>query len=72
VDFDANVVLASLAVGSIGLVCFVYGKKQARVPQMIAGFILLVYPYFVSNALVMLGIAAVVLGALWLAVRYGW
>jgi hypothetical protein len=72
VDIDANVLLASLAVGSIGFVCFAYGKKQGRVPQMLAGVTLFVYPYFVTNALVTVGIAVVVLVALWLAVRLGW
>jgi len=72
VDFDANVLLASLAVGSVGFVCFVYGKKQGRFPQMLAGIILSVYPYFVSNAWVMLGIGGAVLAALWGAVRMGW
>ena len=71
-DIDANVLLASLAVGSIGFVCFAYGKKQGRVPQMLAGVTLFVYPYFVTNALVTVGIAVVVLVALWLAVRLGW
>jgi hypothetical protein len=72
VDFDANTLFASLAVGSAGFVCFAYGKKQARVPQMLAGVILMAYPYFVSNVWLMLGIGALVLGALWLAVRLGW
>jgi hypothetical protein len=72
VDLDANVLLASLAVGCVGFVCFAYGKRQGRVPQMLAGVTLFVYPYFVSNALVTVGIAVVVLAALWLAVRLGW
>lgn len=71
-DIDANLLLASLAVGSVGFVCFAYGKKQGRVPQMLAGVTLFVYPYFVSNALVTVAIAVVVLAALWLAVRLGW
>jgi hypothetical protein len=72
VDFDANVLLASLAVGSVGFVCFVYGKKQGRFPQMLTGIVLCVYPYFVTNVWLMVGIAVAVLGALWGAVRIGW
>jgi len=72
VSFDPNVLLASFAVGGAGFVCFAYGKKQGRVPQMLAGVALLAYPYFVSNLWLMFGIAALVLGALWLAVRLGW
>ena len=72
VDFDANALFASFIVGGIGFVAFVYGKKQGRVPQMLAGLILMVFPYFVSNLALMGGIAATVLGLLWLVVRLGW
>jgi hypothetical protein len=71
-DFDANSLLASLVIGSIGMVAFIYGKRQSRVPHMAAGAILVAYPYFVSNVLLMAGIAVVLLAALWLVVRLGW
>ena len=71
-DLDANYLLASLAVGCVGFVCFAYGKKQGRFPQMLAGVVLFAYPYFVSNVWVMLGIAVAVMGGLWGAVRLGW
>ncbi len=69
-DLDANSLLASLLVSSIGFVAFAYGKKQARVPHMIAGVLLMGYPYFVTNVALMLGIAVVLLAALWGAVRF--
>ncbi len=72
VDLDANVLLASLVIGSVGFVCFAYGKKQGRVPQMLAGIALLAYPYFVSNLWAMLGIAVGVLVTLWWVVKQGW
>jgi hypothetical protein len=72
VDFDANALLASLVIGAVGFVAFAYGKRQGRLPQMLAGLVLLIFPYFVSNVLLMLGIAAAVLAALWVAVRAGW
>jgi hypothetical protein len=71
-DIDANVLLVSLIVSSIGLVAFMYGKRQSRVPQMAIGFILMAFPYFVSNIPLMLGIAVVLLASLWGAVRLGW
>ena len=71
-DFDANALLASFAVGSIGFVAFVYGKRQTRLPHMIIGVILMAYPYFVSNLYLMAGIAIVLLGGLWTVVRLGW
>jgi hypothetical protein len=72
VDINANELFASLLVSSIGLVAFIYGKRQGRLPQMLAGLVLMLFPYFVSNVLLMFGIATAVLGGLWGAVRLGW
>jgi predicted phage tail protein len=69
---DANALLASLFVSSIGLVTFLYGKKQGRLPQLVIGFVLIVYSYFLSSVAWMLAIAAALLGLLWLVVRLGW
>jgi hypothetical protein len=71
VDFDANALLASLVPSSIGLVAFMYGKRQGRVPHIAVGLVLMVYPYFVSNILLMFAIAGVLTLGLWLAVRMG-
>ncbi len=70
-DLDANAVFASLMIGVVGMGVFVYGKKQGRFPHMIAGVVLMAYPYFVSNVLLMAGIAMTLLVALWLFVRLG-
>ncbi len=63
---------ASFVVGSIGMGCLVYGKKQLRLPQLTAGFSMLVFPYFVPHPLWMLVLCGLHLGALWAAVRAGW
>jgi hypothetical protein len=68
---DGNSILASLFVSSIGFVLLGYGKKQARYPQVLAGLVLLVFPYFVAGVLPMFAIALVILAALWAAVRAG-
>ena len=68
---DGNALLLSLLIGCIGFVCFAYGKKQQRFPQMVAGIILCVYPYFVSDLMLMGGIAVAVLALLAAAVRLG-
>jgi hypothetical protein len=70
-NLDGNSLLLSLAIGCVGFVCFVYGKRQGRFPQMIAGVILSVYPYFVSNLIAMAAIAVAVLVLLGVAVRLG-
>jgi hypothetical protein len=71
VGVDPNAILLSLLEGSIGFVLFVYGKKQARLPHMLGGVALCVYPYFVSNLVVSGALAVAVLGLLWLAVAAG-
>jgi predicted phage tail protein len=36
--------------GSIGTVYLIYGKRQSSVIHIVVGAILIVYPYFFSNA----------------------
>ncbi len=68
---DGNTILAGFAVSTLGLGFFMYGKKQARLPQMVFGLVCLVYPYFVGGPLIVLGVFAVLSLAFWLALRFG-
>jgi hypothetical protein len=70
-SFDANSLLLSLLFSSVGFVFFAYGKKQARIPQMVAGVLLMVYPYFVSNLIAMSVVGVMIIALTWLAVRLG-
>ena len=70
--FDPTVLFLSLITGGAGFVLLVYGKKQARLPYVVAGLVYLVYPYFVESAIAILAIATAVAIGLWLAVRAGW
>jgi hypothetical protein len=63
--------IASLFVSGAGYVLFSYGKKLQRLPQLACGVVLMVFPYFVSNVALMLGIAAAVGGALWVGLKLG-
>lgn len=49
--------------GSLGLGFFVYGKRQQAVVPLICGIALMVVPYFIPNALLLVGVG-VVLSAL--------
>jgi hypothetical protein len=71
-SFDGPTLIAGLLVSSIGFVLLSYGKKMSRPPHLLAGLILLVYPYFVPGAILTLVIAAVLLGMLWFAVKMGY
>lgn len=48
-----------LIFGVIGSAYIVYGKKAFEPWFLVAGFVLIIYPYFVSNALLTLLIGAV-------------
>lgn len=45
--------------GSIGLGFFMYGRKQRAVVPLVCGLALMVFPYFVTNTvlLVLIGVA---------------
>ncbi len=68
---NGNALLASIVIGSVGLGCFVYGKRQRRVPHLLAGIVLMVYPYFVGSVGWMAAIAGALLGGLYLASYLG-
>ena len=55
------VLLWGLFFGSIGLGFFIYGRKQRAVVPMICGLALMVFPYFVSNTILLVGIGAVLI-----------
>ena len=58
-------ILWGLLFGSIGLGFFIYGKKQKAPVPLVCGLSLMIFPYFVSNSLVL-----VVIGVLLIAVPY--
>jgi hypothetical protein len=71
-SFDPTTLLLSVFISALGVGFFIYGKKQQRAPQLVAGIALMVYTYFVSSVAVMLAVAAAIFVALWVAVRMGW
>jgi hypothetical protein len=69
--FDGNSLVLSLVLGCVGFVCFAYGKRQRRFPQMFAGVVLSIFPYFVTNLIVMGAIAVLILVLMSVAIRLG-
>lgn len=63
--------LASLLVSSVGAGLSVYGKKQTRFPQLLAGIALVLESMFVQSTGWMLAVAGVVLVGLWATLRAG-
>jgi len=71
-SLDPLLLFLGFVTGGIGFVLFVYGKKQERIPQMVAGVAFMVYPYFVNSVSVMVGIGVALGVALWWAIRAGY
>jgi hypothetical protein len=71
-SFDPGTLFLSLITSGIGFVLFIYGKKQDRMPQLVGGIVLMIYPYFVSDLLLNVLVGAGIVAAVWLAVRQGW
>jgi hypothetical protein len=56
---NASTLMWGLLFGSIGFGFFVYGKKQRAVLPLLSGLGLMVFPYFISNTLLLVGIGIV-------------
>jgi hypothetical protein len=69
---DANSLIASVLISSVGVGLLIYGKKQQRFPQLAVGLVLVGYTYFVSDVLLMFAIAAALIGLLVFAIKLGW
>jgi hypothetical protein len=72
VNLDASTLIAGFVVSGAGFVLFSYGRKMGRVPHIVAGLVLMVFPYFVPSVLLMLGIGAALCGLLYWATRAGY
>jgi hypothetical protein len=70
-DLSAGNLILSLVIGTIGAGFFIYGKKQRRIPQLLGGIVLSLYPYFIPNLWIMGGIAVAIVLAVWLATMMG-
>lgn len=56
---DTATLYWGLLFGSIGLGFFVYGKKQQMFAPLLCGLGLMVFPYFVSNTLLLVAVGVV-------------
>jgi len=71
-SFDPTWFFLSLIPSGVGFVLFVYGKKQERWPHLVAGVLLMVYPYFSTSVASLVGIGLVLVVGLSYAIRAGW
>jgi len=71
VDLSLSGIVTSFLVSSIGYVLFQYGRKCARMPQLVSGLALMVFPVFVPGVAWMLVTSAAILAFLWVGLRTG-
>lgn len=71
-NFTAGQLFLSLFVSVVGFAVFRYGRKQERVPHLVGGVALMVFPYFVTSVLGMLATALVLIAGVWIASRAGY
>jgi hypothetical protein len=55
---NTSLLLWGLLFSSVGLGFFIYGKKQKAVVPLLSGLGLMIYPYFVSNTILLVAIGA--------------
>jgi len=58
---DTASLLWGLLFGSIGLGYFIYGKKQNHTVALLSGIGLMVFPYFIDNAWVLVAVGLVLM-----------
>jgi hypothetical protein len=58
-SFSAANLIGGLVFGSIGFVAFIYGKRMNLWKPMLLGLALMVYPYFISDDVMMIAIGAI-------------
>ena len=70
-DLSAGSLVASMVVSSVGFVLFVYGKKEVRLPQLVVGLVMMIFPCFGTGALVTWSLGGTLGLGLFAAVRRG-
>jgi len=69
-DLSPSGLIAGTVISGIGMGLFLYGKRSARIPQLLTGLVLMGLPLFVSGALAMSAVCAAIVGGMWAFVRY--
>ena len=59
INLSAANLIGGCVFGSIGFVAFIYGKRMNLWKPMLLGIALMVYPYFISDDLLLIAIGAI-------------
>ena len=70
-DIPTSSIVAGFLVSTVGFSLFLYGKKQTRLPQLVAGVLMMLLPFVLQDALWMSLVGAASIAGVWAAVRVG-
>jgi len=70
-DIPTSSIVAGFLVSTVGFSLFLYGKKQTRLPQLIAGVLMMLLPFVLQDALWMSLVGAASIAGVWATVRAG-
>jgi hypothetical protein len=62
---DTSYLFLVILFSAVGMAFFMYGKKQLSFVPLLCGVALMVYPYFVSSTLALVGIGATLIAIPW-------
>ncbi len=71
-DISPGNLAVGIFISLIGAALVMYGRKELRVPHIVAGLILIVFPYFVGFWWLAVMIAVIVIAILALVSRLGY
>ena len=72
VNLDPWYLFLSLIFSLIGFGYFRYGKRQSDGRAMLVGVVLMVYPYFITSPLAVVGVGVLLMASPLVAKRLGW
>jgi hypothetical protein len=71
-SYSPSWLFLSLIPSAVGLVMFMYGKKQGRTPLTVAGLLYMLYPILTPTVTSLLAGGGLISLGLWYALRQGW
>lgn len=68
-DLSPAALFAGMAVSSVGLGLYIFGKRNERVPHLLSGLVLMAAPLVLHGALALWALCGVAVAGLWLGGR---
>lgn len=68
---STSALITGALISTVGFSLFLYGRKQARLPHLVAGMLMLVLPLVVPGALWIAASGLACIAGFWLAVHHG-